>query len=83
MTTGTSMVPEKTKTTDDSEEILDVALRVSANGMRLGSLLRTWTEVSRINYMSSQPLDVITSAIHVEGDNIRRRTIGIPMNVYS
>ncbi|CAG9788721.1 unnamed protein product [Diatraea saccharalis] len=80
----TSTVPEKQEETKDSEEsLLNVALRLSSNGLRLGSLLRTWTEVSRINYMSSQPLDVITSSAHVEGDNIRRRTIGIPMNVYS
>ncbi|KAJ0174638.1 hypothetical protein K1T71_009746 [Dendrolimus kikuchii] len=48
------------------------------SGLRVGSLLRVWAEVSRINYMSSQPLDIITS-----GHSIRRRSIGLPAKEYS
>lgn len=40
----------------DSTKLID-----AVSGLRVGSLLRVWTEISRINYMSTQPLDVITS----------------------
>ncbi|XP_053610888.1 uncharacterized protein LOC128675477 [Plodia interpunctella] len=46
--------------------------------MRVGSLLRTWADVSRINYMSAEPLDVILS-----GQSIRRRSIGVFSKHYS
>lgn len=32
----------------------------NTSGLRVGSLLRVWAEVSRINYFPSQPLDIIT-----------------------
>ncbi|XP_059052666.1 uncharacterized protein LOC131847195 isoform X6 [Achroia grisella] len=46
--------------------------------LRVGSLLRTWADVSRINYMSLEPLDIITS-----GQSIRRRSIGLSGKKYS
>ncbi|GBP16763.1 Leucine-rich repeat and guanylate kinase domain-containing protein [Eumeta japonica] len=44
-----------------------------AEGLMLGSVLRTWTQISRINYFSSQPFDIIKS-----GQTIRRKSIGVP-----
>ncbi|XP_013199341.2 uncharacterized protein LOC106142207 [Amyelois transitella] len=46
--------------------------------LRVGSLLRTWADVSRINYMSAEPLDVIIS-----GQSIRRKSIGLFSKKYS
>ncbi|KAL0871209.1 hypothetical protein ABMA27_004981 [Loxostege sticticalis] len=65
---------------DPAEEPEDPTVSHSSrtNGLRVGSLLRTWAEVSMINYLSDHPLHVITS-----GDSIRRRTIGIPAKQYS
>ncbi|KAM3965869.1 uncharacterized protein ACR2FA_000199 [Aphomia sociella] len=56
----------------------DIESGVVLSTYRFGSLLRTWAEVSRINYMSLEPLGIITS-----GQSIRRRSIGIAGKNYS
>lgn len=54
-------------TENKNEEIHTMELAGSVtSGLRVGSLLRKWAEVSKINYMSSQPLDIISSGnIHL------------------
>ncbi|XP_031764856.2 uncharacterized protein LOC113516207 [Galleria mellonella] len=71
-----------TENTDNNTEIQEKASKNIefgiTNTLRVGSLLRTWADISRINYMSLEPLDIITS-----GESIRRRSIGIPGKKYS
>ncbi|XP_028041535.1 uncharacterized protein LOC114251455 [Bombyx mandarina] len=57
------------KTSIDTESIESETLkerkRTRASGLRVGSLLRTWAEVSKINYLSMQPLDILASEIFI------------------
>lgn len=54
-------VPSAQRAVDETECSDEAAAKsAKASGLRVGSLLRVWAEVSRINYFTSQPLDIIT-----------------------
>ncbi|KAG6443316.1 hypothetical protein O3G_MSEX002751 [Manduca sexta] len=73
------LAPEDKPNSNINEESQKGTSVGTYSGLRIGSILRMWAEVSRINYLSTQPLDVITSGQSI----LRRRSIGLPAKEYS